>query len=168
MRRPGLVASLSQRSAGRRSWTCRWIIEGAVGVVALGARPGRFSVGHRSVSAKKWTFRGRRPMVRLFLAPSRGIGRSRPGLRPSVHRRPSAHPSSSVNVTPSNLGRTVPQNRHVQRVEAVIYLPAFFIPGARTSCTPCQSPATNTSPSKRISTPGCWAPSVKPGTWRVR
>ena len=33
---------------------------------------------------------------------------------------------------------------------------------------PPQSPATNTSPSKRISTPGCWAPPVNPGTWRVR
>jgi hypothetical protein len=33
---------------------------------------------------------------------------------------------------------------------------------------PPQSPATNTSPSKRISTPGVWAPLVKPGTWRVR
>jgi hypothetical protein len=42
------------------------------------------------------------------------------------------------------------------------------LPAARARSAPPQSPATNTSPSKRISTPGCWAPPVNAGTWRVR
>ena len=90
----------------------------------------------------------------------------------------SAHPFSvTTTISPADFAKLEAraQLQGISRAE-VLRNPIAALPeptptrraAARARSAPSQSPATNTSPSKRISTPGDWAPPVNPGTWRVR